>query len=240
MKVLVIGGAGYVGSILRPALEAEHFCRYLDLKPIAGSEDRCVVGDLNNPVVLDRALTGMDAVVWVAMGIKQDADRGRGCLDLDASFDVNVRGFYRVVSTAANLGIRRFVYASSLSVYRSIRRRGSMLDESSTPDAWKPYGITKRMGEFIGQALVQQNPAATFIGLRLMWPRSDADWPGNEYVPGKDWYPIGPNDLRRLFLAALACPHPGAHMMQATGDLEGGFVPNDEATRVIGWKPQGN
>ena len=39
MKLLIIGGAGYVGSILQPALDAEHECRYLDLKLVAGKSE---------------------------------------------------------------------------------------------------------------------------------------------------------------------------------------------------------
>jgi nucleoside-diphosphate-sugar epimerase len=239
MKVLVIGGAGYVGSIVRPALEAAHTCRYLDLKPLPDAAARSIVGDVNDPEVVEQAVQDIDAIVWLAMGMKPGMGT-KGCNDLDAAFEVNVRGLYRVLFAADEAGVRRFVYASSLSVYRGLKRNPAPITEELEPDAWRSYGITKRIGEYLGHAWLQHQPEAVFVALRLMWPRNEADWPGNEYRPGKKWYPIGPNDLRRVFLAALECAQPGAHSVQVTGDLGGEYVPNARATELLGWKPLGN
>lgn len=48
MKVLITGAAGHIGTILRPALEAEHDCRFLDLARPADTDERWVQGDLLN------------------------------------------------------------------------------------------------------------------------------------------------------------------------------------------------
>ena len=239
MKLLIVGGAGYVGSILRPALEASHTCRYLDLRPIAGAEDRCFVGSVRNPELVKRAVNDIDILVWSAMGKNPAVARG-GEHDLDAAFDVNVRDLYRTLNIAHRAGVRRFVYAGSLSVYERIGTQPrAPLEESMPGDAWHAYGMTKRLGEFMGQALARHDPKVTFISLRLMWPRNDADWPGNEYRPGLKWYPLGPGDLRRLFLAAVVFDRPGAYFVQATGDLGGEVYPNNRATELLGWKPEG-
>ena len=49
MKVLVVGGAGYVGTILRPALDKEHQCVHFDLSPVPGAQERTIIGDVTDP-----------------------------------------------------------------------------------------------------------------------------------------------------------------------------------------------
>jgi len=234
LNLLIVGGAGYVGSIVRPALERHHTCRYLDLQPVPDAEERCVVGNVNDDAALQRAIPGVEGVVWIALGTNKNAKPKES--DLDMAFDVNVRGFYRLLSTASEAGVRHFVNTSSLSVHERVV---PPVDESVPPNAWKPYGMTKRLGEFLGEALVHRQPDTTFISLRLMWPWSDEDWPGHEYLTASHSHPIGPNDLRRLFLAAIAFRRPGAYVLQATGDLEGRDTPNTLATKTLGWRPEG-
>ena len=241
MKLLVVGGAGYVGSILQPALEAEHDCRYLDLKPVAGAEERTIIGDVNNSETIEQALDGIESVLWLAMGVKAGMDKGRGSVDVDAAFDVNVKAMYRMLYAVSRAGVLRFVYASSLSVYRTIGRRTTFpLDESEAPDAWRAYGISKRLGESLGEMWVEQHLSSSFLALRLFWPRNDQDWPGNEFHPERRGHPLGPNDMRRLFLAAIAFSKPGYYAVQTSGDLVGAHLPNTRATEILGWKPEGN
>jgi nucleoside-diphosphate-sugar epimerase len=188
-------------------------------------------------------------------------EKTRGSQDLNAAFDVNVRGFYRLLNTANRAEVQRVVYASSLSVYRHCHKRGVYpLHEGIEVDAWDRYGMSKRIGEYMGEAWSQQRDGRTFVALRLMWPRNDADWPGNEYQRGRTtslmpsgqrigaldatggaaWHPTGPNDIRRAFLAALSLDQPGAHAVQVTGDLEGEAFPFTRAEEVFGWRPQGD
>jgi nucleoside-diphosphate-sugar epimerase len=241
MRVLVIGGAGYVGSILSPALQAHYTCYHFDRKPVPDAADRSTVGYLDDAMTVGRAVEGMDCIVWLAMGVNPEMGHPRGSQDLDAAFDVNVRDLFRVLRIAHNAGVQRFVYASSLSVYGTCSRRESYpLDESEQPDAWDAYGMSKRLGEALGAAWVQQSPQATFVGLRLLWPRNDKDWATYQNRSGRIWYPVAPNDLRRLFVAAVACEKPGCHIVQASGDLSGEFFPVTRATELLGWRPEGN
>jgi len=241
MKLLVIGGAGYVGSILQPALEAEHECRYLDLKPIADAEARSIVGDINDSGVVDQALDGIDCIVWLALGVTAGKDKAIGSVELDAAFDVNVKAMYRVLFAAGEAGVRHFVYASSFSVFLGIGKRNPYpVDETEPPNGWSPYSASKRLGEQLGQMWVDEFPEATFLSLRLFWPRNDADWPGNEFDTAKQWFPLGPNDLRRLFLAGIACNEPGFNAIHASGDIEGKCLPFNKAIRVLGWQPRGD
>lgn len=240
MKLLVIGAAGYVGEIIRPSLEEVHDCRYLDLQPIPDAGDRCIAGDLNDPEVLERAVDGVESVLWLAAGTLTDAAPRQKYTDVDKAFDVNVKGMYRVLRAASQAGIRRFVFASSLSVYGTCYDRDHYpLDEADPTTAWDGYGMSKRLAEYLGEAWVQRRPEATFVALRLLRPRNEEEWPGYEYDPAWFWYPIGPNDARRLFLAAVALDRPGCHIMQASGDLGGEAFPNSRVAHILGWRPVG-
>ena len=120
--VMVTGGAGYVGSTLVPKLLAEgHKVTVLDLylygdvfADLAHNPNlRQVRGDLRNPAAVEDALTGCDAVIHLA------------CISNDPSFEldpglgksINYDCFRPLVRAAKRAGVKRFIYASSSSVY---------------------------------------------------------------------------------------------------------------------------
>lgn len=122
-RVMVTGGAGYVGSMLVPKLLAAGYeVAVLDLY-IFGEDIFAahhgdpnlieVRGDLRNPSDVARALEGCDAVIHLA------------CISNDPSFDldpelgrsINYDCFLPLVRTSKDAGVRRFIYASSSSVY---------------------------------------------------------------------------------------------------------------------------
>jgi nucleoside-diphosphate-sugar epimerase len=122
-RVLVTGGAGYVGSRLVPKLlDGGYEVSVLDLF-IFGEDIFArlrvdprlieVKGDLRNPADVTCALSGCDAVIHLA------------CISNDPSFDldpalgrsINYDCFRPIVRASKAAGVRRFIYASSSSVY---------------------------------------------------------------------------------------------------------------------------
>ena len=121
--VLVTGGAGYVGSALVPALlDAGYRVKVLDLymygddvlaavKGNAKLEE--VKGDMRDVALLKRILPGCDAVIHLA------------CISNDPSFEldpllgksINYDAFIDLVRISKDSGVKRFIYASSSSVY---------------------------------------------------------------------------------------------------------------------------
>jgi nucleoside-diphosphate-sugar epimerase len=242
MKLLIVGGAGYVGSILRPALEQAYDCYHLDFTPIPEVNGRQIVADLNDEDAVRRAVYQKDALLFLAMGkivVRNTPGHRRKDFEIEPIFNVNATGYYRVLSEAMREGVRRVVYASTLSVYSGIGGGGRRVNEHDLPNATDAYGVTKRLGEVMNDMFAQKHREATLVSLRLMWPRNEKDWPGNEYKRDVAWCPTGPNDLRRLFLAALDCRTPGSHVVQATGDLEDRHFPNIQAQALLGWRPRG-
>src|ERR1700689_535303 len=121
-RVLVTGGAGYVGSNLVPKLlNADYEVAVLDLyiygEVFAGLNDGAkliqVKGDLRNPADVRNALAGCDAVIHLA------------CISNDPSFElnpdlgrsINFDCFRPLVQASKDAGVKRFIYASSSSFY---------------------------------------------------------------------------------------------------------------------------
>lgn len=238
MNILLVGGAGYVASIIRPTLEQEHHVRFFDRVPVPGAEDRTTVGDVNDDDAIVASLRGMQSVVYLAMGITPGTAKNTS--DIKASFDVNCQALYRWLDLSMKAGVRNFVFSSSLSVYKRIGGKYPVLDESFEPDHWWVYAMTKRCAELLCRGASQQWPDASIVSLRLMWPLNDTDWHNPEKnQPTRTWRPTHANDIRRLYAAAVNCKTPGDHVLNCTGDVEGEVYPYTRAMALLGWRPLG-
>ena len=122
-NVLVTGGGGYVGSALIPKLLARgHKVTVLDLflygeEVLEPSSDdpsfRMVKGDLRDSDVVSEALKGCDAVIHLAC-ISNDPSYD---LDPDLGKSINYDAFRPLVRASKDASVKRFIYASSSSVY---------------------------------------------------------------------------------------------------------------------------
>src|SRR5262249_56406834 len=127
MRVLVVGGSGYVGSLVTPLLQ-HHMLRIFDpLPPVVDAEH--VQADATDCPALVAAMARVDAVVHAAMGPADGAETEIA----GPAFDVNVKSVYLTLRAGYETGVPHAVYLSSLSVYRDPTSR--RLDESTPPDA---------------------------------------------------------------------------------------------------------
>lgn len=122
-QVLVTGGAGYVGAVLVPKLlQAGYRVKVIDLyiygddvlaavKDNPGLEQ--IKGDIRDRTLLEKIMPGCDAVIHLAC-ISNDPSFE---LDPDLGKSINYDAFVDLVDVAKNNGVKRFIYASSSSVY---------------------------------------------------------------------------------------------------------------------------
>ena len=120
-NILVTGGAGYVGSLLTPQLlELGYKVTVYDIMyfgdqflPKSNPNLKIVSGDIRDTGKLAAALKGIDAVISLAC-ISNDASFE---LDEKLSTSINLDAFEPMVVAAKKAGVKRFIYASSSSVY---------------------------------------------------------------------------------------------------------------------------
>ena len=149
MRVLVTGGAGYIGSVIAARLLARghDVTVYDDLSrghAAAVPRDATLVrGDVRDAAALREALAGarMEAIVHMAAL----AEVAESVAEPERYHAVNVGGTAAVVAAAAASGVRRVVFSSTAAVYGDPDRTPIEEDDRLAPTS--PYGDTKLAGE---------------------------------------------------------------------------------------------
>ena len=150
MRVLVTGGSGFIGSHVVDRLQARgHQPRIFDLRPSPHHEGvETVLGDLCDPHAVRRALEGCDAVVHLAAIADVDEVK-RDPVEADR---VNVRGTHTLLEGARELGVSRFVYASTIWVYGDAHGPEAIDEDAPLPHPRHFYTATKIAGEMYATA----------------------------------------------------------------------------------------
>jgi len=181
-KVLVIGGAGFIGSHLVDELTKEdvkeivvydNFCRGTKESLVGALKDPRVKifeigGDITQVDILNAAMKDMDYVFHLAaLWLLQCYEYPR------AAFDVNIKGTFNVLEACVKNKIKKLIYSSSASVY------GNAVEIPMTEDhPYKNrtfYGATKIAGEHMCRAFYERY-GLNYVGLRYMnvyGPRQD-------------------------------------------------------------------
>ena len=166
-KVFVTGGAGYVGAVLVPALlERGYQVKVLDLylygdvlAPVANNPNlEQIKGDIRDRKLLERVIPGCDAVIHLA------------CISNDPSFEldaglgksINYDAFFDLVDVSKNSGVKRFIYASSSSVY-GVKAEQNVTEELAL-EPLTDYSKYKALCEDV--LLKAQAPGFTCVVLR--------------------------------------------------------------------------
>ena len=151
-KILVTGGAGFIGSNLCEALlELNNTVVCLDnfstgkaeniLHLLADKRFQLIVGDIRHPEDCRKAVAGVEYVLHeAALGSVP-----RSIQDPSTSNEVNVSGFLNMLIAARDVGVKRFVYAASSSTYGDSESLPKVEEIIGKP--LSPYAVTKYVNE---------------------------------------------------------------------------------------------
>lgn len=177
-RVLVTGGAGFIGSHLVRRMRSEgNHVRVLDnfatgrasnLEGVDGIEIED--GDIRSPEDVRKAMRDVDAVFHLA-ALPSVA---RSWKDPVSTLATNAHGTANLVQAAAENGVSAFVYSSSSSIYGD--QAGEKKTEAMHPKPISPYGYSKLLGEMIALAHARGPQGMRVVALRyfnVFGPRQD-------------------------------------------------------------------
>jgi UDP-glucose 4-epimerase len=177
-KVVITGGAGFIGAHLAKKLAPDNSVIILDnlatgkkgnIAGLSGENVTFVKGTITDLPLLGRFFKGIDFVFHLAAM----ASVPRSVEDPAACHEVNATGTLKVLLAARDSGVKKVVFASSCAVYGD--RHNPPIKEEMAPSPQSPYAVTKLAGEYYCQTF-QEIYGLTTVCLRYF----------NVYGPGQD------------------------------------------------------
>ena len=179
MKVLVSGGAGYIGThtvveLLNAGYEVVVFDNFYNSKPkaldrvkeITGKDFKFYEADMLDPAAMDAifAAEKIDAVIHFA-GLKAV---GESCEKPWMYYNNNIVGTLNVLASMKKYGVKQFVFSSSATVYGDSKI--VPVREDFPTSATNPYGQTKLMQEIMLTDIAKAEPDMAITLLRYFNP----------------------------------------------------------------------
>ncbi|MEM3530543.1 MAG: SDR family oxidoreductase [Nitrososphaerales archaeon] len=151
-RILVTGGAGFIGSHIVDRLLQEGFKvivldnlstgRITNIKHYLKNKNfQLIKGDIREENVVRRTLKGVEAVIHEA-AISSVEESIKNPIKTN---DVNVNGTLNLLNLSVKEGVKRFIFASSASVYGDLN---PPLNEDFQPKPMSPYAVSKLSGEY--------------------------------------------------------------------------------------------
>ena len=209
--IVVTGAAGRLGRrVVKLLLERGYDVIGTDRVPDQERSTEFVEGDLNSPEVVDRLLDGAEAVIH--MGAIPGPTRATG----REIFENNLLSTFNVMTVAAEKGLRRVVFSSSAFGMGWAHDGAAFvplylpLDEEHPMMPFEPYGLSKQVGESIGE-MIARSSTTSVVSLRftnVVPPEDQAEFPWASPTPESPltlvmWAYADPRDVAEAHMAAL-------------------------------------
>ena len=192
MKVLVTGGAGYIGSVLvRQLLHKGYLVRAFDSLKFGGDALYDVMlhpgfefmkGDVRHAAEVETALIGMDAIVHLAAIVGDPACKKYS----EEARETNWEGSVALFEAAEKAGVQRFVFASTCSNYGKMSDPDSFVVETSELNPVSLYAELKvKFEKYILEQRKDSNMCSTALRFSTVYgfsPRIRFDLTVNEFT----------------------------------------------------------
>ncbi len=180
-SILITGGAGFIGSNIAEALCKEHDITVLDNLSTGKPENipkskriKFIKADVCDPAAVRGSLKGIDYVIHLAALLSVP----RSIKDPVNTDRINTGGTLNMLFESSRAEVKRFVYASSSSVYGNTKKLPD--DEGMNPDPLSPYAASKVAGEYYCSVFARSFglSAVSLRYFNVFGPRQD---PSSEY-----------------------------------------------------------
>ncbi len=175
MKILITGGAGFIGSHIVEAFQGRAEILVFDnlrtgkRSNLEGLEHQFINGDIEDAAGLRGALAGVDQVFHLAalVSVPESMAKREDCVR------INALGTLHVLRAAAEAGVKKLVLASSAAVYGN--NPASPKSEAMRPEPLSPYAVTKLDGEFYCDMFAREGwlQTAALRFFNVFGPRQD-------------------------------------------------------------------
>ena len=151
VKVLVTGGAGFIGSHLVEHFQGKANVRVLDnlrsgfKKNLEGFDCEFIEGSITNRDMVKEAVKDVDYVFHLAamISVPESMENPTGCVE------INTQGTLIVLEEAAKAGVKKLCFSSSAAIYGDNPIVPKI--EDMLPEPKSPYAVTKLDGEYYCQ-----------------------------------------------------------------------------------------
>jgi nucleoside-diphosphate-sugar epimerase len=166
MKVLTTGSTGFVGKSLLSALDAKQYLISTTRRAHSDCDscfDSHVVNNIDASTNWSPALNGVDAVIHLAARVHIMRDTTRD--QLAAFRQVNMDGTLNLARQAAAIGVRRFIFLSTIGVNGNSTPLGTAFSENDAPHPHDPYSVSKHEAE-VGLRAISKSTGMEIVIIR--------------------------------------------------------------------------
>ena len=161
MRILITGGAGFIGSQIAEHFNGKAEIRVLDnlrsgyLHNLEGLDVEFIRGDVRDRAAVAKAVEGCDYVFHLAAMISVP----ESMFKMEECVDINVNGLLTVLEESAKAGVKKLCFSTSAAIYGDNPVVPKV--ETMIPEPKSPYAITKLDGEYYCNIFTQTGKLKT-------------------------------------------------------------------------------